>query len=399
MGYNYLNTIPENGVIYTNGDNDTFPLWYAQEVEGIRTDVRVCNLSYLQTDWYIDQMRRKAYQSEPLPFSLTHDQYVTGTRDYVWLLDRFEREVDLKEAIKFLASDNKRTKEVQGYRGRIEYLPAKSFSVPADSAKIVANDMVSERYAHLIGNSLNFTINKDAIMKNELMVLDLLAQNDWNRPVFYASSVGSENYVNLENYFQLEGFAFRIVPIRTPLQKNRFGMSEYGRVDADKMYDNVMNVFKLDGFADPRVYLDENHLRMGYNLRSNLGRLSSALLDEGRTEMAIEVLDKTMAALPPDRIPHNLFSFFIMDGYYKAGEFEKGDQIARDFAKITMQELEFFSTLRPQFRNGAFGEIQRAYAIYYEILDSMKKFERNELLAGFEEEIQKISQRLNFLGN
>ncbi|MDR2929025.1 MAG: DUF2723 domain-containing protein [Cytophagaceae bacterium] len=398
MGYNYLNTIPENGVIYTNGDNDTFPLWYAQEVEGIRTDVRVCNLSYLQTDWYIDQMKHKAYRSDPLPYSFNHDQYVTGTRDYVWLIERIKGNVDLKEAMKFLANDSPRTKQVPGYQGQIEYLPAKSFTVPVDSAKIMKNDMVSERYAHLIDSSVNITLNKEMIMKNELMVLDLMAQNDWNRPVYYASSVGAENYAGLENYFQLEGFAYQITPIRTPRQQNRFGLSEYGRVDADKMYNNVMNRFRLDGFADPRVYLDENHLRMAYNLRSNLGRLATTLLEEGRTEMAVEVLDKTMDVLPANRIPHNLFSLSIIDGYYKAGEFEKGDQIAKEFAALTSQELDFFTSLRPKFRAGAYGEIQRAYAIYSVILESVENFGREDVAKYLREDAQKITQRLNFMG-
>ena len=399
MGYNYLSTVEENGIIYTNGDNDTFPLWYAQEVEGYRTDVRVCNLSYLQTDWYIDQMKRKAYESDPLPYSLEHNQYVTGTRDMVWLIDQIKRNVDLKQAMEFLASEDTRTKQIQGYQGRIEYLPSKSFTVPADSAKIMANNMVSERYAHLIDSAVTFTINKEYIMKNDMMVLDLLAHNDWNRPVYMASSVGPEQHINLDSYFQLEGFGYQIVPIRSPQTENRIGMTEYGRVDADKMYDNVMNRFRLDGFNDPRVYLDENHLRMAYNLRSNLGRLAETLLSEGRTEMAIDILDKSMEALPNSKVPHNMFSFSTMDGYYEAGEFEKGDEVARDFANICMQELEFFSSLPPRFRNNAYRNIQNSYYLYYQIMESLKQYGREDLLNYFDNNFQNVSQKLNLFGN
>jgi len=399
MGFNYLDTVDENGIIFTNGDNDTFPLWYAQEVEGFRTDVRVCNLSYLQTDWYIDQMKRKAYKSAPLPFSMTHDQYVTGTRDAVYLFDRTQRPTDLKEAIQWLASDDIRTKQLRGYEqyGRIEHLPAKSFTVPADSAKIMANNMVSERYAHLIDSIISFTINKEMILKNEVMVLDLLAHNDWNRPVYFASSVGSENYVNLENYFQLEGFGYQIVPVRAGKQHNRIGMTEYGRVDADKMYHNVMNKFRLDGFKDPRVYLDENHLRMAYNLRNNLTRLATTLLSEGRTEMAVEVLDKAMESLPPSRVPHNIFSLFLMDAYYEAGEYEKGDQIAKEFAEMTKQEIDFFTSLHPRQRKNSSLEIQRAISIYFEIIETVKDYDREELLTILNDNFLGMSQRLNFM--
>jgi tetratricopeptide (TPR) repeat protein len=344
-------------------------------------------------------MKRKAYKSDPLPYSLTHDQYVTGTRDLVYLIDRIEGYVDLKEAMKFLASDDKRTKSVPGYQGYFEYLPAKSFAVFADSAKIMEKNMVSERYAHLVDTIMRFTLNKEFIVKNEVMVLDLLANNDWNRPVYFATSVGTENYVNLENYFQLEGFAYQLVPIRSANQRNRIGMPEYGHVDTDKMYFNVMKKndkgFILDGFKDPRVYLDENHMRMAYNIRNNMVRLASALNKEGRTEMAVEVLDKAMTDIPSSRIPHNLFSLFVMDEYYEAGEFEKGDRIAKEFAEMTGQELNFFTSLRPGLRDNTF-DIQRAAGIYLEILETLERYNREELKTELDEKFQPLSQRLNF---
>lgn len=391
LAYNYLNTIGENGVVFTNGDNDTFPLWYAQEVENVRTDVRVCNLSYLQTDWYIDQMKRTSYKSDPLPFSLTHDQYVTGTRDAVWLLDRIEGHVDLKEAIRFLASDDARTKSIPNYRGRIEHLPSKDFSIPADSLKIMQNKMVSERYAHMVDSIIYININKERILKNEIMVLDLLAQNDWNRPVYYAVTVGSENYVGLENYFQLEGFGYQVVPV---FSKSPDGQP--GRVDTDKMFDNVMNKFIFNGFNDPRVYLDENHIRMGINIRNNLSRLANALVDEGQNEKALKVLDKTMEVLPGSRVPHSYFSLFIAEAYYKAGAPEKGDEIIRDLSRNNFQELDFFTTLRPSLRGSVVNEIQRTLAIYSEIVRSLKLYDREDMVKELDEDYQKGFQRLGF---
>ncbi len=392
LAFNYLNTVGENGIIFTNGDNDTFPLWYAQEVEDFRTDVRVCNLSYLQTDWYIDQMKRKAYKSEPLPLSLTHDQYVTGSRDMVWVIDRNKGvAVDLKDAIKWVASESPRTKMVPNYAGRIEHLPSKSFTIKADRETIKKNNMVSPRYEHRIDSLVNISIKKDMILKNELMVLDLIANNDWNRPIYYAVTVGSENYVGLDNYFQLEGFAYQVVPV--------FGKSadgQHGRVDTDKMYENVMNKFIFDGFNDPRVYLDENHLRMAINIRNNLSRLTTALIDEGQIDKAIRVLDKTQEVLPGSRIPHSYFSLFIAEGYYKAGAFEKGDEVIKDLSENNFQELDFFTTLRPNLRASVVNEIQRTLAIYSEIMRSLKTFNRQDLTKELEHQYQNGFQRLGF---
>lgn len=391
LAYNYLNTVAKDGVIFTNGDNDTFPLWYAQEVEGIRTDVRVCNLSYLQTDWYIDQMRRKSYLSDPLPFSMTHEQYKTGKRDIVYLVDRIDGSVDLKEAIKFLASDDPRTKQIPNYRGVIDHLPSKSFYLNVDSAKVINNGMVSEKYAHLVDTAMQINIKKDRILKNELMVLDLLAHDNWNRPIYYAVTVGSENYAGLDNYFQLEGFAYQITPIKS---ENKDG--QYGRVDTEKMYNNVMHTFIFDGWNDERVYLDENHQRMGINIRNNLSRLATALIQEGQKEKAIEVLDKTMEVLPPSRIPHNYFSLFIAEGYYNAGAMEKGDEVMRGLADLNFQELDFYTSLKPSLKAGSMSEIQRTMAIYSEIQRSLQTFDRKDLIDEINNTYEGAFQRLGF---
>ena len=394
LAYNYLNTVGENGIIFTNGDNDTFPLWYAQEVEGVRTDVRVCNLSYLQTDWYIDQMRRKAYESDPLPFSMDKDSYETGKRDRVELFDRIEGSVDLKEAIKFLVSENPKTKNIPGYRGRIEYLPSKNFYLNVDVDKVKSNGMVSEKYADLIDSTIYINLKKESILKNELMVLDLLAEDNWDRPIYYAVTVGSENYVGLENYFQLEGFGYQITPIHSTSSDG-----QYGRVDTEKMYNNVMNQFIFDGWNDERVYLDENHQRMGINIRNNLSRLATALIKEGDKKRALEVLDKTMEVLPASRIPHNYFSLFIAEAYYGVDATEKGDEIIRGLSDLNFQELDFFTSLNPKNRNASMNEVQRNMAIYSEIIKSLNNFKRQELMEEINDKYDDAFKRLGFFEN
>ena len=375
LAYNYLNTCQEDAVIFTNGDNDTFPLWYIQEVEHVRTDVRVCNLSYLQTDWYIDQMKRKAYKSDPLPFSMTHDKYVTGNRDVVYLIDRGVGEINLKQGIEFLESDNPRTKTVPNYSGQIDYLPSKKFYLDVDSQKVVNNGFVTPSSAHLMTNKIDIDINKEYILKNEVMILDLLSTNNWNRPVYYATTVGEENYLGLQDYFQLEGFAYQFVPIKSKGERY-----SYGRVETEKMYDNVMNKFRWGGFNNPEVYLDENHIRMGTNIRNNLTRLANALINEDKIDKAKDVLNLTATVLPSDRIPHTYFSVFMAEAYYKADEPDKGDEVLKELALSNLQELKYYTSLPLDKQNGVSNDMQRAMAIYREIGMLAHQYNREDFL-------------------
>lgn len=384
LAFNYLNSCDENAIIFTNGDNDTFPLWYIQEVEHVRTDVRVCNLSYLQTDWYIDQMKRKAYESDPMPFSLTHDQYQTGSRDVVYLYDRMNGEaVDLKKAFGFLASDEKSTKLLPGYNERIDYLPAKHFVLPIDSIDMIKRGIVSAADASKMAKQLDIKLDRSYIVKNDMMILDLLLHNNWERPIYFAVTVGSENYLNLQNYFQLEGFGYRLVPIATPSDTYT-----PGRVNTQKMYDNVMHKFRWTGFDNPNVYLDENHIRMATNIRNNLSRLINALLDEGDKAKALEVLNFTMEKLPVDRIPHTYYSVFLAEGYYRAGNIAAGDNILNEMSSNNLKELKYYTTLPSRYEAYAMDEVNRNLAIYMEIGKMAQKYDRKELINNLERDYQ-----------
>ena len=381
IAYNYLNSCDENAVIFTNGDNDTFPLWYAQEVEGCRTDVRVCNLSYLQTDWYADQMKRKAYESAPLPISFTHEEY-SHDRDVVYLLDQNKgyMPLDTKNGvIEFLHSEDPRTR-YQGYK----FIPGHRFMMEVDKKAVESNQVVSASRMDQVVDTMRFGIGEGYILKNQMFVLDMLANSKWERPLYYAVTVGRENYCGLENYFQLEGLAYRVSPI---LKRPKDNGAPGGSVDTEKMYDKVMNKFRWGFYNDPDIYLDENKTRMGSNFRNNMTRLATALIEESegaadstaKREMALNVLDKIETELPSKLIPHNYFSLEIAEDYYRLGEDAKGDAIIREFALDNFQELSFYTSLEPAVMRQNFDTMRRNLAIFYEIQRVLENNGRDEL--------------------
>ncbi len=383
IAYNYLASCDENAVIFTNGDNDTFPLWYIQEVEGVRPDVRICNLSYLQTEWYVDQMKRTAYQSRPLPISFTHEQY-THDRDIIYLLGRTDEFVSLKDALDFVRSDDPRTKSIPEYSGRLCFIPAKKFKLAVDTAAVIENNVVSPARQSLLQKEMRISVSSSYMTKAQLMVYDMLQSANWSRPLYYAVTVGRENHYGLAGYFNLEGLAFRIAPIYT-MPNEQTG--EIGSVDTEKMYDNVMNKFRWGFYNKEGLYLDENKTRMGTNLRNYLTRLASELLNEAdaqpqnkveKTHKAIAVLDKIQEEIPSSAVAHNFFSLELAEDYYRAGQPDKGDQIINEFATENLKELNYYISLGSH-ASSMYESIRRCFAIYGEIARSLDKYGRTEL--------------------
>ncbi|MCD4745969.1 MAG: DUF2723 domain-containing protein, partial [Bacteroidales bacterium] len=335
---NYLNSCAPNAILFTNGDNDTFPLWYVQEVEGIRTDVRVVNLSLLNTEWYIDQMKRKAYDSDPVPFSLTKDKYKEGTRNYTYFIekDNIKDYVDIKDLFNIIAKDESKLK-LKTQMGSFDYFPTKKFKISVDSAYIVDNGVVSKEFANEIVPAIKWKLNRSGVQKNHLMVLDLLATNNWERPVYFAITTGSNAYIGLEDYFELEGLTYHLIPIKT---ENSDGQT--GRINTPVMYDNLMNKFKFGNMQDPDVYLDETNMRMTMNLRNNFYRLANALIQEGRKDSAVKVLDKCMEVMPDKSIPFNYFVLPIAEAYYEVGEIDKANKIVERLIDIFDQDLGYY---------------------------------------------------------
>jgi len=330
---NYLNSCDKNAILFTNGDNDTFPLWYAQEVEGIRTDIKVVNLSLFNTPWYIDQMKRASYDAAPIPSSLEHDDYRAGTRDYTPINERFKDYVDVKDVVNFINSKSAKAK-INTSAGLRSYCPTKKLklSVNKDNVK----SFIPAEYHDKIVDEVRFKLKGNGLYKNKLMVLDILANFNWERPIYFAITVGRDNFMGLEKYFQLEGLAYRLVPYVAQSPDGQTGI-----VHAEKMYDRLVKSFEWGGYNNPDLYFDETNTRMVMNFRNNYSRLAEDLFQKGDTARAIETLDKCMAEFPRDVVKLSYFALPIIDIYYKLGEDEKAKAVLAVMIDDYLTEIKY----------------------------------------------------------
>ena len=366
IAINYLESCAPNAILFTYGDNDTFPLWYAQEVEGIRTDVRVVNLGYLGTDWYIDQMKRQAYESAPLPLSMTRDKYLPGTRELIYLFDQVPVPLNLHEALDFMLSDHKVNQLQLTETEYVNYLPGKSISLPIDSLQVVATGTVEPGRAHLIEPEMEWYINRNFLGKSDLALLDIIATNNWERPLYFAVTVPGSELLGLHNYLQLEGMAYRLVPISRH-ERERFT----GHVNTAAMYSNVTEKFRWGNIYDPAVYLDETHRRMGSNLRNILARLAGNLVEEGRHDSAAVILGLAVEKLPHETIPYNYFILPVIDNYYLIGEAHKASAMAHRYAELLRGKLNYYFSVDRRFRPYVEHELNSALGLFNELLTTV----------------------------
>jgi tetratricopeptide (TPR) repeat protein len=386
FGFNYLTTCEPNSVIFTMGDNDTFPLWYAQEVEGYRTDVRVCNLSYLQTDWYIDQMKRQSYESTPLPISWNRVDYIQGKHDLARIIRQTDNIWDVSRALDRVKSDDNRTKKIQGYSGQMDNIPTYFLYIPVDKSAAIASGLVKQENADWLLDSMYLYFGpqhneknevvqpaKTYLGKQEMMILNMLSNNkDWLRPFYFAITVSTDEYVGLDPYFRQDGIAYRVVPYNTYKEEGR-------RYDTDILYDNLMHKYRWGNLEQPGLYIDENSGRLARTFRSLFGTLGVNLVNEGKLDKAKEAMDYALKVIPTYNIPHDYISSRdIADTYLQAGDTVKAKEIYDTLVETSLKELKWYSRLKPSFYASAMNEVWRSLGClqriihFYENIDPEK---------------------------
>ncbi len=340
---NMLNSCAPNAILFTGGDNDTFPLWYVQEVEGFRTDVRVCNLSLLGTGWYIDQMKRKTYESEPLPISLDKNHFLEGVNDNIPFVENpnpvVKAGINLKDYLNLIERDDPAIKVPTSMDGQmINTLPSANFYLPIDKAAVQKMPFVAEQLKPFVTDTMAWTYGNKDIYKPELIQLDIIATNNWKRPIYFSSTIGQESYLNLREYMQLEGFAYRLMPFKVPGARDGF-------VNADVMYDNLMKKTVWRDMNNPNSYYDATYDTPIFSSRVAFLRLSDQLLREGKKAKAREVMNRCLTVMPDKAIPYDQVSVSFVGPLLEVGERQKALDIADKVMKRNDENLTYFTQL------------------------------------------------------
>ncbi len=341
IGWNYLQSVPENAIVINYGDNDTFPLWFNQEVDGVRTDVRIMNSSYLGGEWYIDQMKSAANDAAPVPFSLPSSKY-TFVNDQLPIRERVDRVVEIKELIDFIAREDDATKLQLVDGTMIDYIPTRRIAIPVNKDNAIRSGIVKEEDRDLMVDTvyINISERKQRIDKSEMMLLDLLANFDWNRPISFTQVYILQDF-GLLDYLQFDGYAYRLVPILTPYRS----AWEIGRIDTDEVYPLMTEQLRYGNLADEDVLVD--HFTQ-YNIsasraREGFARLAKQLIREGQIEKARKALDRGLEVLPTSKLRYtdaNTYPF--IEAYYSIEDWEKGDELLNGYLDTLIEYIEYY---------------------------------------------------------
>jgi hypothetical protein len=379
MAYNYLMSCPPNAILFTYGDNDTYCVWYAQEVENIRPDVRLVNLSLFTGDWYIHQMQRKMNEADALPITMPFDKYKDGIRDVIYYREaNIPGYVEVKELFDFISSDDQRVMTTYPSGETANYLPSKNFKITINPDDVIKNNVVPADKRSLIADTMKWKYTSNYIMKDNLAMLDILAHNNWKRPICFATTVGNENLIGMQPYLYKEGFVYHLMPLKVDTAIK----DQSGKVNSMVMYNNIMNKFKFGQFKTAK-FLDHESTTMFYPvLNTTFLDLIENLIAEKREDLALNVLHKYDAVMPNLDVDMRVtFSkFYIAQAAYKLHDIALGTKYFNNINRYVVDQLDY---CYPQLKDntGAFSarDVQMGVQLIYGMADMAKENHQTEL--------------------
>ncbi len=385
---NFLNSCAPNAIIFTYGDNDTYPLWYCQEVEGIRTDVRVVNLSLIAVDWYIDQLRRAVNDSPAIEMSIPREQLRGFKRVQTpFFAPRGEKEMDIQQVLKFLGEDHKQASG--GGRDLDTYLPTRKISIPVNKQWFIDNKLVAGPDSTLV-DTLHIDLGKDKkyIIKDELAMLDIVGSNLGKRPIYWAVTCREDKLLGLEDYLQLEGLGLQVVPKKVKSSMEAYGIIGSGSVNSDQMFQNIMEKWKWGNFDKQRSYVDRSYMPSLQTMRVSIIRLARQLVVEGKKEKAVALVDKYFEVFPQMNFPYDQFTAFMADIYALSGEKAKAAAKIREIATQMEQQFRFYESLDSDFKKGYKQDNDYTMSTVQNLLKMAANMEDNALYQELETKFQ-----------
>lgn len=341
IGYNYLNSCKKNAVLFTNGDNDTYPLWYNQEVEGVRTDIRVVLQPYLGADWYINQMRRGINNAGALPVTFGKEKFREGKRSVIPVINRINRSVELREALEFIKSDNPGTKLMINDSNSRDYLPANNLKLTLDKQELAVSGNFTEEELAKTGDSMHFSINSGYLLRSDLLILDIITGNNWKRTLYFLNPFELRK-LGLDKYLVKEGFAYRLVPYENGLNESAYTYP----LDTRGTYNKLMHQFRWGNIECPHVYVDYTMRQqievMG--IRRTFSQLTESLIKKGEIQKARSVLDRCMELIPLKLNNDDYYITRLIALYFKTGNKDKGSKWMNEYALILNEELQYYTS-------------------------------------------------------
>jgi hypothetical protein len=370
----YLDSCDENAILFTIGDNDTFPLWYLQEVEGYRTDIKAINTSLFATDWYIDQMKRKTYKADPIPSQLKHNDYRYGTIDVAYHMpfEQFKDSVmDIKLFMKWMQSNNEITFYQYDEDHREKIYPTNKLRLYVDKEAVLRNGIVAQEDADEILPYIDFEVDENGLTKNRILMLDILANFKWEKPIYFTGgSYDDGEYIWLKDYLQMDGLTYKLVPIKTPYGGSPFNM---GRVNPDVMYDHVK---KWNwGSITEDIYLDTETRKNSVNFRNALLRLAEAYIKKGNFKRAEEILDLSLEKLPAGKFYSTAMLMDYITDYYVIKKPEKARSLAEKIISLNQEMLLHYSRFDDSFFSSFYDELENNLLVYGEVVRVISKYD------------------------